>query len=61
MLVIWALATRSPRGQVEAGGVGRAAGLRGLLDGGDQSRTDVGGEELLGLDSWRNIAGFGYL
>jgi hypothetical protein len=47
--------------QVEADVVGRAAGLRELLDGGDQVRTDVDGEELLGLDSWRNIAGFGYL
>ena len=47
--------------QVEVDFVGRAAGLRELLDGGDQGRTDVDGEELLGLDGGQNIAGFGCL
>lgn len=46
---------------VEADVAGLAAGLRELLYGGDQGRAEVDGEELLGLDSWRNIAEFGYL
>jgi hypothetical protein len=45
--------------QVEADFVGRTAGLRELLDRDDQGGPDVDGEEMLGLDSWPNIAGFG--
>jgi hypothetical protein len=47
--------------QVEADLVGRTAGRRELLDGRDQGRTDVDGEELPGLDGGQNNAGFGCL
>jgi hypothetical protein len=47
--------------QVKPDFVGRSAGLRELLDGGDQGRTDVDGEEMLGIDGWQNFAGFGCL
>jgi hypothetical protein len=44
--------------QVKADLIGRAARLGELLDGGDQGRTDVDGEEMLRLDGGQNTAGF---
>src|SRR4029450_1466045 len=46
------------RAEIEAHFVGWTARLRELLDGGDQGRPYVHGEEMPGGEGWENFAGF---